>query len=76
MFESLSHLVTILGLLTAFWMGYRASKKEDKVFTERIPNLDIINTEEESEAPKLDDEIRKDMEHARTLSGGYDFENN
>jgi hypothetical protein len=76
MFEFLTHIATIFGILAGVWMGYKAGKKEDRIFTERIPNLEIIETDKEPEALEDDDKIREDMKKTRTISGGYDFDEN
>ena len=75
MYEFLKQLLTVSGVLLAFWMGYRAGKREETVMAKHIPPMDIADIEESEEvAPKSEDEIREDMKMSRTIMQGYDWD--
>jgi len=63
------HLSTVLGLLAAFWIGYKAGRKDERIIEQRIPDLDII----EDRALEEDKDIREDIKFARTIASGYEL---
>ncbi len=74
MIELITHITTIMGILVGVWLGYKIGRRDDKIIQQHIPDMELIDTNEETEAPKSEDEIRKDMEYSRSLAGGFDFD--
>ena len=67
--QVLIQALLIIGMLMAFWMGYRAGKHEEKLI--QMPmNLKLINTEEEK-ALETDEEIRENMKKAREMEENF-----
>ncbi len=74
MIELITHITTIMGILVGVWLGYKIGRRDDKIIQQHVPDMELIDTNEETEAPKSEDEIRKDMEYSRTLARGFDFD--
>jgi hypothetical protein len=66
-YNLMTQVVLIIGMLGAFVLGYRAGRKEEAIIRPHIPDMDIINTEELGPALESDEEIRKNMEESRKV---------
>lgn len=65
--------IAVLGtVLIAFRMGYQAGRQEERLFAD-VPDIVLPDIDEVEKAP-THDEIMKDMEKARTIMQGYDFD--
>lgn len=76
MIELITHVTTMFGILAGVWLGYKIGRRDDKIIQQHIPDIEIVNTDDKEEAPKTDEEIRKDIEYSRTITSGFDFDEN
>jgi len=65
-------LITVLGMLAAFVLGYKAGRHEERLLNIEPGKMDIINTEEEGLGLVDENKIREDMERSRLLITGFD----
>jgi len=65
-------LITVLGMLAAFVLGYKAGRHEERLISIEPGKMDVVNTEEEGPATVDENKIREDIERSRLLITGFD----
>ncbi len=65
-------LITVVGMLSAFVLGYKAGRHEERLISIEPGKMDIVNTEEEGPATVDENKIREDIERSRLLITGFD----
>lgn len=75
MYEAITQLLIIVGMLAAFIVGYRAGRREEKLIQMPAHDMKILNMNDEHEAPETEEKIREDMENSRSIMTGFDFIN-